>query len=334
MPYQYNLGDAKASALKNIAGTCTDSAQFLEYVNEAQRRLLRRGTWFDTDQVVQLCVYNACITWPRYVGTVLGVRFCCLGDVDIRNNWFQIIGPSNCAWDRSSMVTVRDNGTGPTFNDVTSEDGKIIRAFIEKRADAGRTIRIFGINAATNLPLQERNDDGDWVDGVTLTLSTSSSGVSTTMRVKKITSVVKDRTQGNVFLYEYDPDTTLLRDLAIYAPSETNPRYRKSFVHNFCSVGTTCAESDGVTMRKMEALVKLSFVPVVSDSDWLMIDNFDALKFMIQAIQMEEANDEDTARIKLLKAVDELNMELRDKSPDAQTMVRVNPTGHHLYNPI
>lgn len=331
--YQWTLQDAKDSgALKNIAGVCSSSEQFVDYVNEAQRRLMRRGSWFDSEQVVKLCVYNGCITWPRYVGTVLGVRFSCIGDIEIRNNWYAIIGARCAGWDSSLNITMRDGGTGPTYNNITGEDGKYIKAFIEKRADIGKTIKIFGINATTNLPLQEKNSDGDWVDGITLTLTKT--GVVSTVLVRSISSVIKERTQGNVFLYEYDSTTTLLRDIALYQPSETNPRYRKSQIYNFCSIPTQCQESDGVTNKSMEALVKLQFIPVVADSDWLYVDNFDALKFMIQAIRLEEANDDDGARSKIIKAIDELNMELREKNPGMQTMIRVNPTGRSIYSPI
>lgn len=333
MPYTYTLQTAKESALKNIAGVCADSEQFIEYVNEAQRRLMRRGNWFDTDQVVKLCIYNGCITWPRYVSTVLGVRFSCMDDnIQIRNNWFAILGPRTCSWHGSDLVTMRDAGTGPTYNDITGEDGKIIRAYIEKQADIGKTIKIFGINAATNLPLQEKDANGDWVDGITLTLAKTPA--ASTVLVRKITSVIKERTQGNVFLYEYDSTTGLMRDLALYEPSETNPRYRKSKIHNFCSVPSPCQESDGVRNRSMEALVKLEFIPVVVDSDWLYVDNFDALKLSIQAIRLEEANDDEAAEGKWIKAIRELNFDLRNKTPGAQTTVRIRPVGQRITSPI
>ncbi len=329
--YTYTLEDAKLSALKNIAGVCADSDQFIEYVNEAQRRLMRRGSWFEADQVVKLCIYNGCITWPRFVGTVEGVRFSCLGDVQMRNNWFAIIGPKPCGWNGSALVTIRDAGTGPTYNDITGEDGKLIQANIQHRTDIGKTIKIFGIDAETNLPVQEKVN-GAWVDGVTLTLGITP--VRTTRTFRRITSVIKDRTEGFVFLYEYDPNTTLLRDLAMYEPSETNPRYRKSKISNFCSIPSQCQQSDGVTQRSIEALVKLQFIPVVTDSDWLFVDNLDALKFMIQCIRLEDANDSDKARGKFYQAIEELNMESREKNPGAQTTIRVNPTGRMLTSPM
>jgi hypothetical protein len=78
--------------------------------------------------------------------------------------------------------------------------------------------------------------------------------------------------------------------------------------------------------------VKLEFVPVSNDRDFLLIDNFDAIKFMIQAIKFEEANDDQNAEIKITKAIRELNMESSDKNPDEQTAIRVSLTGSTLRN--
>ena len=46
MPYQYTLLDLKNSgAIKNIAGVAVASPAFVDLVNEAQRRLMRRGAF-------------------------------------------------------------------------------------------------------------------------------------------------------------------------------------------------------------------------------------------------------------------------------------------------
>ena len=90
----------------------------------------------------------------------------------------------------------------------------------------------------------------------------------------------------------------------------------------------------GICWTNIDALVKVEFVPVQNDVDFLMIDNFDALKFMIQAINAEEANDEQTALVKITKAIQELNFELRNKNLDGQTSVFVNAvSGRGIINP-
>ena len=73
------------------------------------------------------------------------------------------------------------------------------------------------------------------------------------------------------------------------------------------------------------ALVKLKFVPAKLDTDLVLIQNLDALKDMMQAIQFKEANDIASAREYELSAIRELNLELNDQTPLDQTPVSMQP---------
>lgn len=329
MAYQYQLKDARDSlALKSIAGICTDTNEFVAILNEAMRRLNRRGNFFDTEQLARFCLHNGCITWPRYIGTILGVKFCTCSPSEIRNNWYAILGPRGCnRW--MSSHTVRDNGTASTYAEITG-DGKYIRAYLMKNEDAGKAVRLYGVDS-NGQPLQEKVN-GAWRPGLTLRLQAPYA--QTTVLVRSITSVTKDVTQGNVLLYEYDTTSATLRDIALYEPSETNPRYRRSVIDGFNCIPTACSENDGVRLRTVEVMVKLNFIDVRDDYDFLPIDNFDAIKFMIQAIRLEEANQEGQAEQKIVKAIREMNFELRDRSPGQQATIRVNMVGRQISNPI
>lgn len=328
MSYTHTLADARNSIpLKNISGVCSTSDEFVALLNEAMERLMDRGNWFDTEWLVRMCAYSGCLTWPRTFGTILGVKFCSMPHADIRNNWYEIIGPCGCGW-RSSH-TIRDNGTGPTYNDITGETGKYIRLYPTKAEDAGKTVTLYGDTTGLQ-PLQEKVN-GVWQRGLTLTLAAPY--VQSTTLVRRITSVVRQQTQANVLAYEVDPTGGYVRDLALWEPSETNPRYRKSIVNGFNCLPTACAETDGVRWRSFEAMVKLQFIPVVAENDFLAIDNFPALKFAIQAIKLEEANQDEAAEIKMIKSVEAMNFRDRNKSPGTQLVVRVTPTPY-LSNPI
>jgi len=55
MAYRYTLLDAKNSgALKAISGVVSSSTQFVDYINEAQRRLMKRGDFFGMVQTMKL----------------------------------------------------------------------------------------------------------------------------------------------------------------------------------------------------------------------------------------------------------------------------------------
>ena len=330
--YRYTLKDARNSGpLKAISGVCSTSTQFSDLVNEAQRRLSRRGDWFDTDFTVNFCLSGCIIAWPRWVGGIRGIKAGGRKPAHVFNHYYSFIGPHKRGCDFKSDVVVEDINPGPCTNEISGTTGKLLRYYVVHQSDIGKKIRVFGTQYGGQ-PLQEQDANGNWVNGMTITAAMPY-GSSPTY-VTGISSITRDETDGMSYLYEYDPTANTLRDLAAYDPSETNPRYRRSTI---IGNGLKCGppDSNGIFWQNMEVLLKVEFVPVEKENDFLMIDNFDAMKFMIQAIKAEEANDDKTAEIKIAKAIRELNFELRDKNPDDQTAIRVSPVmGCKIKNPI
>lgn len=341
MAYRYQLSDLKKGTLLNIAGSCTNSDDFVDTANEVQRRLLRRGNWYDTEWIVKLCVHDGCVTWPRYVGTVLAARFCDGIISDVKNRWYSIIGGAHALnpYQVGYDLTFEDIGNAPTYNQVwPGDNGKLIRYYVVHDNDVGKTIKIFGKKIGGQ-PLQEVDANGDYVDGITIT-SAKPYGTSS-VYVSHIDSVVREKTQGMAYLYEYDSTNDVLRDLAAYEPNETNPSYRRSRIQNFCcapkcTVTTTVSGTDyDVKTASIQALVKLEHFDLENDSDFLLIDNYEAFKFGFQAVKLEEANDDAAAEVKWTKATRELNLQLRDKNPANSTAVRMSViNGCTILNPI
>jgi len=70
--YRRQLIDARNSIrIKNVAGKCSDTAEFADLVNRACEKLIKRGAWFGTEILARFCVYGCRVVWPRYVSTVL-----------------------------------------------------------------------------------------------------------------------------------------------------------------------------------------------------------------------------------------------------------------------
>lgn len=328
MPYQYTFSDAKESdEFKNISGVCGNSDEFKSILNVAMRRLIKRGGWFGSEVLMRFCIYNGCPVLPRQVAALIGTRFC-NGEYEIRNHWYEIVGP-HCGDGAGFNRTITETGTAPAYSEITGELGKYIRAYPTKLEDVGKTVTLFGFDAGSQ-PLQEKVG-GVWRQGITLVLAAPYA--QTSVLVKRITSVVRQATQANILLYEYDTASATQRDLALYGPTETNPRYRKYSIPDFCRIPTGCSTSNGVTLKTMEALVSLNFIPVVSDNDFLAIDDFDAIGLAIQSMRLEEANQDDQAELKMNKAVREMNFTERKMLPGMQTAVRVNATSY-LQNPM
>lgn len=336
--YELTLGDLRSDSLiKSVSGVCNDSDRFADQVNAVTRRLMRKGQWFNTTAVMRLCIYGCYIVLPRQVGTLMGIRFCGTNAdwIQIKNNWWSVASYKACnAWGRSSLNAVlKDSGTVPCYNEITGTTGKYIRWCPVKSNDVGKAMRIYGTQYGGQ-PLQEQNSAGEWVDGITLTLAAPY--VQTTKLVTKITHVtLATATEGMTYLYQVDPSTLDLLDLAAYQPGETRPSYRSYRIENICSICSTKDDYDR-DVRQADALVKLQYIKAVSDDDFVMLSNLDALALGIAALRAEEADDDVLAEIKWTKAVKELNLELRDKEGNMATVIRVNDLGANnpILNPI
>ena len=340
MPLQLQLQDARNSQeLKNVSGKCSSSAEFVSQINTVTRQLMKRGSWFGTDVVIQMCVQGCEVTFPRYVHSVLGVKSCG-SQIPVKNNWYAIAGAGGCFDGQDSFSKMHDLGMFPCYNEVSGNTGKKIAYHIVKNADVGKTIRIFGTKYGGQ-PLQEKDASGNWVDGITLTAVAGgvTAGVPTmamtTELVTKITHITREATQGMTYLYEYDTATLKLHDLAVYEPNETNPSYRRYKIDGINSM-PSYVDSYGRRMRRIDCLVKLQYVPLINDFDFLLIDDLDALKYGVQALRKDEAGEAEAAEVFWTKSVRELNMGDRSRNPGQTTVTKVRVMGSSrvICNPI
>jgi hypothetical protein len=338
--YKYTLQDARNSgALKAISGVCSTTQQFTDYINEAQARLSRRGDFWGMTQTMQLVFQGTQVAWPRAVETVLGIRNCCFGNMSVKNNWYSFTG----AWTRevaaySGNVVFEDINPSPIFQGITGSGvGRLLRYYVVSGNDVGKKITIYGKKYGQQ-PLQSADPAAPTtlIDGLTLTAARPY--VSSSVLVTDIDSITREATEGMAYLYEYDATNDQLIMLAAFEPNDTHPRFRRSVFRNLtynlnpvnCDIYGTGAKFNGV-----EVLVKLKCLEVTKPNDFLLIDDFYALKFMIQAIKAEEANDHTTAETLILKAIRELNFIDRNTMPRQMTPVLVNGLSNNrvTYNP-
>lgn len=311
------LAQAKTSSIRNIAGCCPDSSQFRQLINDATRRLMRRGDWQGTIVPIHVCAKNGCVTFPRYVDQVRAVNRCSV-PMPVTGLWYRFLDHGDylcCLTANTPPLGLSAYGTMPTYNSVFG-DGRFIRAYPDCKADvdAEKTITIFGVDNS-DMPLRTNNGDGTYSEGWTLTLALPY--VSTTDYVRRIDRVLKDTTQCNVRLFAYDATLDALEDLAVYEPSETNPQYQRYTLQVGCCTGTACGDSKSIV-----ALVKLRFIEALADTDLVLIENLDALKLMVQAIKCEEQGERAKAREHEMDAIRELNLDLANAVPEAQVSVR------------
>jgi len=220
------LGEAKTSTLRDVAGSCPESSQFLALVNEATRILMRRGNWFGTVQKLRGCVYNKCITWGPRVGTVLRMT-ACNNYIPVKDNWaqFEPMDQSDylCALQcRNQNVLVNDGAT-PVFNQIECSEGMYIRIYPTQPSDIGKVVTLYGVDI-NGQTISSVRDDGTFQDGLEVIIATPYA--STQKAFRRVTRVLKAVTDGPIRLYQYDLTNDVLKDMAYYERWETAPNYR------------------------------------------------------------------------------------------------------------
>lgn len=325
------LAQIKDSNVANIAGVTPDSDAFVAYVNEAVERLMDRGDWWATVVPINICVKRGCVVLPRYVASIREMKSCG-GYVPVRNEWYEFTTHDwynsllneywGWGWCQQNMV---GKGIVPTHNTIMGLARKV-RAYAQCNADYGKTVTIFGLDN-NQQPLMHRDETGAWRDGIILTLQApyaESEGY-----VSSIDRVLKDQTEKPITLYAWNTTDSVLEDLAVYEPSETNPAFRRYEFRTW-----TYRDNDGnERYRPVCALVKLQFVPAQYDTDIVAISNIAALKFMVAAIRAEEGNDFNTAESNSAKAIQALNFQLRNYSPGDQATINFQLAGGCVVSP-
>ncbi len=344
--YQYTLEDAmNEQRIKDVANNCSGSASYISKINSTTRMLMKRGNWWQTEVLLRMCVTGCRIVWPKYVGTITGIRFCCFGQMQLQNNWYGILGPmgspgaigagygafNGLGYDGWIAPTMFDRDTAPTHTQITGNTGKYVRYNVVKANDYGKTIRIYGTQFGGQ-PLQEKVN-GVWQMGITLTAANPFAQSS--VLVTRIDQVVRERTEGMTYLYQYDPIANNQLQLAVYEPNETNPQYRVSQVTGFNQIRGN-EDANGQRIWTCDAMVKLQYFPVVHERDFLFIGDYDALAFGIQALNFDNASDAQNAETYFTKAIRELNFESRDKNPGQTFVVKSRMLGSCalISNPI
>lgn len=321
------------SEVPGTVGVCPTSDVFRDYANKGTRLLMNRGNFWGTVERIKFCVYNGCVVYPRFVGTVLAENICGRNS-EMWNNWYQFMPLSRAdfcgggfqwhgvegAMCSGNLKTIND-GVSPVFNPIACGRPNYVRAYPSVQQDVGKKTRIFGINEGGQV-VRTQNADLTWADGVELTMAIPF--VSTSMKFREITRITKVETQNIVRYYQYDADNDVLLDLVFLEPTELSPMYRKSKLPTRCR-GGSC---NGLT--SVEALVKLEFIPVKYPTDLVQISNRDALSDMMLSVKYSNAGDAAMAKDFEAKSIREMNLELNNRYPNDQTAVEINPFGSAL----
>lgn len=285
------LYDCRQGRLPKVLGVCADDTPSIaEAVNAAQLRLVYAGEmgnegWYGSwaRTVFNVLQDDPYITLPRW-GARMMVSAVCKTPVAINNEWYEFlewgagIQPRfNCGGRRwgCEVGQVYERGDYPAFRDLDGE-GRLIRVRCLDPLDSQGTKRtlVQGTDSFNNTIYSQ--DSSSRVTGVYVTLAEPFADIPLT--INTLTGIQKDITNGAVEYYDVDPSTGDETLILTMEPSETVSGYRRYYLGNLppscCPVVNDAAGNPTV---QIEALVKLQLVPVVVDSDYLLIQNMEAL---------------------------------------------------------
>lgn len=307
------LAEAKRILCRAVDnGVPSDDPRVVTRINEATERLMSGGHWVGMTQELRICTQNQCFSLPRqldsvqelliddaYYGSILNTK-------DVTSGWYTIENPSTYVDPEqlNDMVLV-DRGEYPTLFDICTP-GKLI-IYSDYTEAAGASVRVFGLNQTGNEVYSVQN--GVYAAGEIIAFSTA--GTVSANVFSKIINIQKAATQGPVRVYEVDPGNTSNHImLAILDPTETVPSYRRYFCADIPKPGPN---DPPVRIR---VTGKRRYLPIFSDTDFLILSNLGALRLEMLALDREDGNDFQGSEIFHKRALDLVTAESKTYQQD------------------
>lgn len=309
-----------------VAGICARKSdgsvdpRVYSLLNRSQFRLLQRGDFVGSIQLIRICIDSGCVSMPRQVERVDEAMLNGV-PLSVRNPWYSFVdraaatcgngywwgyGPFN--WTGSSLL---DAGYHSTFRDVVPGSKKL-RIYPDSPNDVGKEVLIQAVDDNSQNIIESPLYNG-------FKMVVALPYVESAYYVSSVLGVIKPETQKNLNLYEADTSGNL-RALAIYEPTETTPEYHRYRVPGFSTAAGCCNQS-------FLALVKLKHVPVARETDYLIIENPAAFESMIRSLEKRDADKPGDALSAEVDAVRELNLQKRNASPSEQIPIVLRTQG-------
>jgi len=269
-----------------VVGLCqADIPGIAQFVNSAQRRLLmckEAGDegWYSTFAEIAFLAnrHHPYITLPREVARIEAMSVCDR-PVPVNNQFFEYLEFGNgrlpktrrqCQWPLTAAYT-RNNAV--TFVDL-SNPPQNLQVVVSDPLDADGTHRVLIQGTDNNNNVFYSQDGKVRVTGEFLTLDAPFAAFP--LPLNSLTGIQKDITNGPVQFYQVDPVTGVSELLLTMEPGETTASYRRYYLdslpNNCCHTHPSHHNHVVVT-----AIAKLDLVPVVVDTDYLLIQNLEAI---------------------------------------------------------
>lgn len=267
-------------------------------LNEVTMRLIQAGNWPATKETVLFEVHvddldRAFITLPRQYETVLaGVYFNqrnqngqeaarCGLPFAVRDEWYSYLqtgpGYSERAWSGWGNGFIPEIDRFVTFKNWST--AKFLRLKFSRVETDGL---VFNIRGKLDGQIIYTGSGSGTIEGENFTTAGAATLTSTSQFSEMPYGLVKPETYGEMRLYTWDGTTEEL--VAVYAPKETVPQWRRYRVPA-CSSWTE--DDPGFVL----CVCKREWIPVSNNNDPVIPGNIGALKFGLQALLAEDSRD-------------------------------------------
>lgn len=298
------LGAIRASSLPGSVGLCAaDGSSVAAIVNEAQERLLNdpmapdEGWWGGWGRMVFNVTVSsgnryAYITTPNDIARVI-VLDVCQTPIRLRNGFYEFLEfgtglqprPTCCqngtasqscntgataqAYERDIVPTLTNQIVSPaTIRIYPTDAGDVGRRILVQGTDQNDKV-IYGVDTTTQQAIL-----GEYV---TLTLPF----VDTVNQFTRLTGFLKALTVGQIQIFEVDPVTGAQNQISSMEPHEVTASYRRYLING---LPLKCCNTTTGTVQ-VTTQVKFDYVPVMSDSDYTIIQSLPALIEECQSIR-------------------------------------------------
>lgn len=263
MDSRLTVADCRAALYEEVDATDVYSSRFLPRLNEACERFMLSGKWKGMVVRVSLPAAQGFVTLPRNFQNILVHRYKKVpGTMFTQYHEFSVNGPGEVdeAFKYPGMLIELGDGFA-TQADI--ETPGVLTLTPGSADDVGKVIRLYG---------EDENGaeifDADGIRGLNVTLALPS--VTTTQQFSKVTGITAPQNIVAYWTLSAGAD-----EIGSYAPGETRPRYKRY--------------QTGQTDEAIEVLAQRRYLPLVSESDWVIPGNLTALRYGLQALQYESA---------------------------------------------
>lgn len=345
MPAKLRLYDLRVGRLPGLLGLCSgDIKPLSDYINAAQLRLLYAKEagdegWFGTFAEIAFTASRSTpyITMSREIARIEALDVCGR-PIPLNNQFKEYLQFGNgrmpklnpwCRWSRFTQGYTRDNVV--TFAEPAKTPNPFfIKIFATNTADAKSVLRVLlqGLDSTGSTIYSQ--DGGNPTVGQFVPIAFPFA--FSPMEMTALNGIQKDVTQGAIQIFQSDP-TGALPDVLLLTmePGETTANYRRYYLdHLPCFCCQPNPPQSSPQPVQVNAIVKLEMIPVVCDTDYLLLQNQEAIISECQSIRMSKM-DTTTASEKEAqyhqKAIQLLNSELTHYLGKNTPAVQFSPFG-------